>query len=57
LTAQTRSRSPKDHFVTVDSGDRASLCITLMENNINHPNVDGHKIFADSLMALFPKSE
>ncbi len=31
--------------------------ITLMENNINHPNVDGHSIFADSLMALFPKSE
>ncbi len=28
--------------------------ITLMENNINHPNVDGHRIFADSLMALFP---
>ncbi|KLU07568.1 hypothetical protein RISK_000646 [Rhodopirellula islandica] len=31
--------------------------ITLMENNINHPNVNGHRIFADSLMALFPKPE
>ncbi|WP_145171677.1 SGNH/GDSL hydrolase family protein [Rubripirellula lacrimiformis] len=31
--------------------------ITLMENNINHPNVNGHRIFADSLIALFPKSE
>ena len=31
--------------------------ITLMENNINHPNVYGHTLFADSLMALFPKSE
>lgn len=31
--------------------------ITLMENNINHPNVHGHRIFADSLMALFPKPE
>jgi len=31
--------------------------ITLMENNINHPNVYGHSLFADSLMALFPKSE
>lgn len=28
--------------------------LTLMENNINHPNVFGHSIFADSLMALFP---
>lgn len=28
--------------------------LTLMENNINHPNVFGHTIFADSLMALFP---
>lgn len=31
--------------------------ITLMENNINHPNVYGHSLFADSLMALFPSSE
>ena len=31
--------------------------ITLMENNINHPNVYGHTLFADSLMAIFPKSE
>jgi hypothetical protein len=31
--------------------------ITLMENNINHPNVYGHTLFADSLMALFAKSE
>jgi len=31
--------------------------ITLMENNINHPNVYGHTVFADSLMAIFPKSE
>jgi hypothetical protein len=31
--------------------------ITLMENNINHPNVYGHTLFADSLMALFPKSD
>jgi len=29
----------------------------LMENNVNHPNVYGHTLFADSLMALFPKSE
>jgi len=28
--------------------------MTLMENNINHPNVYGHTLFADSLMALFP---
>lgn len=28
--------------------------LTLMENNINHPNRRGHAIFADSLMALFP---
>ncbi|MDD4871926.1 MAG: SGNH/GDSL hydrolase family protein [Kiritimatiellae bacterium] len=28
--------------------------LTLMENNINHPNVFGHSLFADSLMALFP---
>jgi hypothetical protein len=28
--------------------------LTLMENNINHPNLYGHGIFADSLMALFP---
>lgn len=27
---------------------------TLMMNNINHPNTRGMKIFADSLMALFP---
>jgi len=27
--------------------------LTLMENNINHPNRLGHTIFADSLMALF----
>lgn len=27
--------------------------LTLMENNINHPNVFGHSLFADSLMALF----
>jgi len=31
--------------------------ITLMENNINHPNVYGHTLFADALMALFPKSK
>jgi hypothetical protein len=30
--------------------------LTLMENNINHPNVFGHTLFADSLMALFPRS-
>lgn len=29
--------------------------LTLMENNINHPNVFGHTLFADSLMALFPR--
>ena len=29
--------------------------LTLMENNINHPNVQGHEIFADALMALFPE--
>lgn len=28
--------------------------LTLMENNINHPNLYGHAIFADSLIALFP---
>lgn len=28
--------------------------LTLMENNINHPNVFGHSLFADALMALFP---
>jgi hypothetical protein len=28
--------------------------LTLMENNINHPNVYGHTLFADSLIALFP---
>lgn len=28
--------------------------VTLMENNINHPNVFGHSLFADSLIALFP---
>jgi hypothetical protein len=27
--------------------------LTLMENNINHPNMLGHTIFADSLIALF----
>jgi hypothetical protein len=27
-----------------------------MENHINHPNVFGHTLFADSLMALFPRS-
>lgn len=27
---------------------------TLMENDINHPNVFGHTLFADSLLALFP---
>lgn len=27
---------------------------TLMENDINHPNVFGHTLFADSLIALFP---
>ena len=27
--------------------------LTLMENNINHPNEFGHSLFADSLMALF----
>ncbi len=31
--------------------------ITLMENNINHPNVYGHTLFADSLMAVFQESE
>ena len=29
----------------------------MMENNINHPNDDGHRLFADALMALFPKPE
>lgn len=29
--------------------------MTLMENNINHPNVYGHTLFADALMALFPR--
>ncbi|MBI4904501.1 MAG: SGNH/GDSL hydrolase family protein [Acidobacteria bacterium] len=28
--------------------------LTLMENNINHPNMLGHALFADALMALFP---
>jgi hypothetical protein len=28
--------------------------LTLMENNINHPNLLGHSLFADSLIALFP---
>ncbi len=28
--------------------------LTLMENNINHPNVFGHSLFADSLISLFP---
>ena len=28
--------------------------LTLMDNNINHPNVFGHSLFADSLIALFP---
>lgn len=28
--------------------------MTLMENNINHPNLFGHSIFADALLALFP---
>lgn len=28
--------------------------LTLMDNNINHPNVYGHTLFADSLIALFP---
>ncbi len=28
--------------------------LTLMENNINHPNVFGHSLFADSLITLFP---
>lgn len=27
--------------------------LTLMENNINHPNLFGHSLFADSLMAVF----
>ncbi|RLS29969.1 MAG: SGNH/GDSL hydrolase family protein [Planctomycetota bacterium] len=27
--------------------------LTLMENNINHPNVAGHRIFSDALLALF----
>jgi hypothetical protein len=27
---------------------------TPMENDINHPNVFGHTLFADSLLALFP---
>jgi hypothetical protein len=27
---------------------------TLMENDINHPNVFGHTLFADSLLELFP---
>jgi len=31
--------------------------LTLMENNINHPNVFGHSLFADSLMALFSGSD
>lgn len=29
--------------------------LTLMENNINHPNMFGHSLFADSLVALFPQ--
>jgi len=28
--------------------------LTLMENGINHPNLAGHQILADSLLALFP---
>jgi lysophospholipase L1-like esterase len=28
---------------------------TLMQNNINHPDARGMKLFADSLMALFPR--
>lgn len=27
---------------------------TLMLNSINHPNAQGMRLFADSLMALFP---
>jgi hypothetical protein len=27
--------------------------LTLMENNINHPNLYGHSLFADALIALF----
>ena len=30
--------------------------LTLMENGINHPNLAGHQILADSLLALFPGS-
>jgi hypothetical protein len=29
--------------------------LTLMENGINHPNLAGHQILADSLLALFPE--
>ncbi len=28
--------------------------LTLMENNINHPNLYGHSLFADALLAIFP---
>jgi len=28
--------------------------LTLMDNNINHPNLFGHSLFADCLIALFP---
>lgn len=28
--------------------------LTLMENNINHPNLFGHRLFAESLLEVFP---
>lgn len=31
--------------------------LTLMENNINHPNVAGHRIFADALDEVFGKPD
>ena len=30
---------------------------TMMKNNINHPDARGMRIFADSLIALFPGAE
>jgi len=29
--------------------------ITLLANSINHPEVRGHRMFAEALMALFPE--
>lgn len=59
--AALRQFAQKHHVALADASLRYGRLwrqgipyLTLMENNINHPDMRGHALFVDSLMALFP---